>query len=151
MANISSPPKKPMSISIKNYLPSINLHIGNLEDDENRIQIRVDAGAAMNTRSLEYHLWVIYQCLKMVEEYLQCGIDIVYDVVYLLATLDLKDTNQDIDHGKMTVVIHYKTPYIVQDRGPFILSFALGYDSSLRCVLGLSTLLSIGVAINLFL
>ena len=89
------------------------------------------------------------QCPEMVEEYLQCGKDTAYDIFHLLATLDLKDTNQDVDHGKITAVIPYKTPSIVKGRGPFILSFTLGYDVSLRCVLGLSTLLSIGVAINL--
>ena len=151
MTNISSYPKNPMPISINNSLSSINLHIDNPEYIKNRIRILIDTGAAMNTGSLECHLWVIFQCPEMVEECLQYGKYTVYDAIYVLAALDLKDTNQDIDHGKMTVVIHYKTPYIVQDRGPFILSFALGYDSSLRCVLGLSTLLSIGVAINLFL
>ena len=73
----------------------------------------------------------------MMEEYLQYGKDTVYDIVYQLAALDLKDTNQDIDHGKMTVVIWYKSPYIVQGRRIFILSFALGHDASLHCVLGL--------------
>ena len=32
--------------------------------------------------------------------------------------------------------------------GPFILSFALGHDVSLRCVTGFPTLLSIGAAIG---
>ena len=49
----------------------------------------------------------------------------------------------------MTAAIQYKTPYIVQGCGLFILSFVLGYDVSLHYVLGLPTLLSIGVAINL--
>ena len=71
----------------------------------------------------------------MAEEYLQCDKETAYDVVHLLAALDLKDTNQDVDHGKMTAVIRYKTHYIVQSRGPFILSFALGHNVSLRCVL----------------
>ena len=34
-------------------------------------------------------------------------------------------------------------------KGPFILSFALGHDVSLRSVLGLPTLLAMGVDINL--
>ena len=35
----------------------------------------------------------------------------------------------------MTTVIQYKTPYIVQGRGPFIFSFALGHCVILRYVL----------------
>ena len=72
----------------------------------------------------------MYKCPKMVDEYLQWSKDTVYDVVLLLATFDLKDTNQDVDHGKTTAVIRYKTHYIVQSRGTFIISFALGYDVS---------------------
>lgn len=57
--------------------------------------------------------------------------------------------NQEIDNRKMTVVVQHKTPYVVQGRGSFILSYALGHDVSLRCVLGLPTLLSIVMAIYL--
>ena len=30
-----------------------------------------------------------------------------YYIVYVLTTLDLKDTHQDVDRGKMTTVIQY--------------------------------------------
>ena len=133
MTNISSSSKKPILLSINNSLPSANLHIGNLEDDENR-------GAAIGTRSLEYRMWVMSQCPEMVEEYLQCGKDTAYDVVHILATLDLKDTNQDVDHGKIAAIIRYKTPYIIKVREPFTLSFDLRHDVNLPCVLGLHTL-----------
>ena len=56
MTNISSPPKKPMPISINNSILSINLRIGNPEDDETRIRILVDTGATINTGNLQYHL-----------------------------------------------------------------------------------------------
>ena len=82
-----------MPISIHNYLPSVNLHSDNLEDDENRIRILVDTEATMNTGSLEYHLWVMSQYPEMVEEYIQYGKDTTYDVVHLLAAIDLRDTN----------------------------------------------------------
>ena len=49
----------------------------------------------------------------------------------------------------MTTVIHYKTPYIMTGKGPFILSFALGNDVSLGCVFGLPTLLTMGISIGL--
>ena len=49
----------------------------------------------------------------------------------------------------MTAVIRYKTPYVVDGKWPFILSFALGNDVSLRSVLGLLTLLAMGADINL--
>ena len=49
----------------------------------------------------------------------------------------------------MIAVIRYHTPYFVDKKDPLILSFALGHDASLRNVLGLSTLLSLGATIDL--
>ena len=67
----------------------------------------------------------------------------------MLAALDLKDIQKDANHGQMIAVIRYKTPYVVDGKGSFILSFALGNDVSLRSVLGLPTLLAMGADINL--
>ena len=109
----------------------------------------VDTGTAMNAGNLKYHLWVMSQCPDIVEEFLQCSKDTDYDVVHLLAALDLSGVSTTDDHCQMTAVIRYKTPYIVTRKGPFILSFALGNDVSLRCVLGLPTLLAMGTSIGL--
>ena len=95
-----------MSISINNSLRCVNLHIGNSEDNENRIRMLVYTRAVINSGSLEYHLRVMSQCPEMVEEYLQCGKDTAYDLFHLVATLDLKDTNQD--DGKMTTAVWNK-------------------------------------------
>ena len=80
---------------------------------------------------------------------MQCGKDTEYDIVHLLAALDLKEIQKDANHGQMTAIIQYKTPYVVDGKGPFILSFALGNDVSLRSVLVLPTLLATGADINL--
>ena len=76
------------------------------------------------------------QCPDIVDEFLQCGKNTEYDVVHLLTALDIKDINTDATHGKMTAVIRYKTPYVVTGKGPFVLSFALEHDVSLRSVRG---------------
>ena len=75
-------PKTTIPISINNYLSSIKLHIGSLENDENRMRMLADTGPAMNTRNLNYHLRVMYQCPETVEEYSKCRKDDVYDVVH---------------------------------------------------------------------
>ena len=77
------------------------------------MRMLVDTGTVMNTGNLDYHLRIMYQYLEMVDENLQCGKDTAYDVVHLLAALDIKDTNQNVDHGKMTEVIRYTLPYII--------------------------------------
>ena len=50
MTNIASFLKKSMHISINTFLPSVNLHIGNPDDDKYQIRILVDTVANMNTR-----------------------------------------------------------------------------------------------------
>ena len=89
------------------------------------------------------------QFRDIVDDFLQCGKGTAYDVIHLLAALDLKDINTDTTHGQITAVIRYKTPYIIAGKEPFILSFALGKDVSLRSVLGLPTLIAIRADINL--
>ena len=73
-------------------------------------------------------------CSEMMEEYLQCGKDIAYAIIYLLAVLNLKDTTQVVDHGKMTAVIRHTSSYIVKGCRPFILSFVLDNDAVLRSI-----------------
>ena len=72
-----------------------------------------------------------------------------YDEVKLLAALDLDSSQQPLDHGNITAVIRYRTPYLINKRDPLFIYFALGNDVSLRCVLGLSTLLALGGVVNL--
>ena len=89
------------------------------------------------------------QCPEIVDKCLQCGKDIDYYVVHLLATLDLNDVATDVNHGQMTVNIHYKTPYTVTGKGFFVLFCALGNDVSLHSVLSLPTLLAMSAVIDL--
>ena len=112
------------------------------------MRMLVDTGATMNTGNFDFRMWVMSQCLDIVHEFLQCCKGTAYDGVHLLAALDIKDINTDATHRKITAVIRYKTPYIVAGKGPFIISFALGNDVSLRSVLVLPTLLAMGADIS---
>ena len=113
------------------------------------MKILVDTGDAMNTGNNDYLLWKMSQCPSMVAEYLECGADTKYDVVQLLAVLDLKGAHQPIDHGNMTVVIRYRTPDLINNTSLFILFFALGNDVALRCVLGIPCLLAMGTVFHI--
>ena len=86
---LSRATKRSMPVSINDFLPSFNLHLGLLEDEENTMRMLVDTGAAMNSGNLAYHLWVMFECSEMVGESIQCGGTSDYDVVKLLAPLDL--------------------------------------------------------------
>ena len=67
--------------------------------------MRVDTDTAMNTCNKAYHKWIMTQYPSMFDEYLECGADTEYDVVQLLADLNLKGTHWPIDHVSMTAVI----------------------------------------------
>ena len=82
-----------MPIPINNSLPSVCLHLGSVEDEENKMRMLLDTGAAMNSCSLTYHLWFISQCPEMMGEFTQCGDSMGYDVVQLLAALDLDSSH----------------------------------------------------------
>lgn len=81
-----------MPIPINNSLPSVYLHLGLVDNEENKIRMLLDAGDAMNSGNLTYHILVMLEFLEMVGEFIQCGADTRYDVVQLLAALDL-DSN----------------------------------------------------------
>ena len=72
----------------------------------------MDTGVAINSGQLDYLLWVMFQCPEMVAKFLQCGSITDYDVVQLLAALDLDPSHLPNTHVQMTAVIRYHTPYI---------------------------------------
>ena len=73
---------------------------------------------------------------EMVGEFIQCGADTVCDIVQYLVALNLDSSHQSSDHEKMTAVIRYRTPYLINKRYPSFIYFALGNGISFRCVLG---------------
>ena len=81
-----------MPISINNSFLSVYLHIESITDDENKIRILVDTGAAMNTGNNAYHQRVMSQSPSMIAEYLERGADNEYDVAQLIVALNLKET-----------------------------------------------------------
>ena len=82
-------------------------------------------------------------------EFIQYGDGTGYNAVQLLAALNLVSSDQLLDHGKMTSVIRYKTPYLINKCDPLFIYLALGNDVFLRCVFGLPTLLAVGELIDL--
>ena len=85
----------------------------------------------------------------MLAEYIEYGINTDYDIVQILAALDLKGTSQPVNYGRMTAVIRYKTSYLINNTDPFILSFALGTDVALRSILGIPCLLVMDTVVDL--
>ena len=101
------------------------------------MKILLDTGATMNSGNLSDHLWVILECPEMVGECIKCVSNTCYDVVQLMTALDLDSSQQLLDYGKMSVDIRYRSLYLINNRVPLFIYFALGNYVSLRCVIGL--------------
>ena len=86
------------------------MYIDSIADGENKMRSLVDTSAAMSTYSKVYHQYVMYQYPRMIAEYLERGVDTKYDMVQLLTSLDLKETYQPVDYGRITTVIRYRIP-----------------------------------------
>ena len=146
---LSPSSQKPIPILINNSLPFICLHLGLIEDEESKMKMLLDTGAVVDSDNLSYHLWVVSECPAMVGEFIQSDANTGYDVVQLMAALDRDSSQQPLDHGEMTVVFRYRAPYLINNCDPLFIYFALGNDVSLRCIIGLPTLLSPGDLIDL--
>ena len=85
----------------------------------------------------------------MVSEYLECGDNTEYDVVQLLAALDLTGTRQYVDHGSMIAIVRHKSPYLINNTSPLILSIVLGTKVLLCSVIGIPYILAMGVVVDL--
>ena len=110
-----------MPIKINNSHPSINFRFGGKKDDDNRMMMMVDTSTAIKTGNLNYHLWVMSQCQEIVAKYLQCEEDTEYEVVQLLAILDLNMEFKPSTPGHMTAVMLYHTSFYVNKKDPLIL------------------------------
>jgi len=119
--------QKPMPIAINNSLPSIKILIGLLSDDDSKMSMLADTGVSMNTGNKTYHQWAMSQCPSMVVEYIECGPNTGYDVIQILAALDLIGISQPVDYGNMTAVIRYETPYLIHNTDSLILFFCIRY------------------------
>ena len=80
------------------------------------MRILVDTGATVNTGNHNYYLWVMSQYPTIVAEQLECSEETKYEIIQLLATLDLNVVSQPHTHGNMTVVIRYHTQFFVNKK-----------------------------------
>ena len=107
------------------------LNIGLVKDDKNKIQIRIDTSATVNTLNKAYHQSVMSQSPSGVAEYFKYDPDTEYNILQLLTALDLKGTHQLVENGSITAVIRYKGHYLINKTSVLILSFALGNNVAL--------------------
>jgi hypothetical protein len=142
----------PMPVAIDNGLPHISIHFGDKQDPsgDHHFACLLDTCAALNTGHLTYHLWLASRYPQCVAELIHCDDpNKPFEALRLLGAV--ADSTTLSTHGRLTTVIRYYTPYIQRgnDKRPVILSFALGPDVTVNTIIGLPTIDSFGLRIDL--
>ena len=127
-----------MPISVSNELPHVNFPIGK-ELSDGRLNCLFDTGAAMCTGALLYHVEhiinVVPNFVKRYEKF--DDVNNPFDPVKLCgAILDTSDY-VEAEHGILSAVVEYYTPFTSIDGTPITVTIALGNDMSVDTILGI--------------
>ena len=95
----------------------------------------------MNTGNLLLHQFIITRHPYIVAEYIQYDDSNPFNPIQLqCAVNDLDKTTEE--HGKLTAIVRYRTPYTDIRGKPVLVSFGLGADVAVRSIIGVPTLRS---------
>jgi hypothetical protein len=148
-AGIELPTLPPMPIAIDNGLPHVTFTLGCDRATDPSLCGLMDTCGALNTGYLLFHQWVMSERPDIVAEYLEFDASNPFEPVKLGGAIR-DPANVDLtDHGNLTAVIRYYTPYADNDGNPITLSFALGPDVTVNTIFGLPMLCALDSVISL--
>jgi hypothetical protein len=146
----------PMPVAIDNGLPHVGIQLGCDPDGsgDQRLEALLDTCSALNTGLDKFHFWFASMYPHCVAELIHCNDPHVpFEAIRLLGAVTdhVTDTNTISTHGQLTAVIRYYSPctQIGHSTRPVVLSFALGPDVSTNTIIGLPTIDSFGLSIDL--
>ena len=133
-----------MPITSQNELPHLDFQVGQPLDAMS-LSFLYDTGAAINTGYLPYHKKIINECPQIVESYEEFNGSNPFEPIKLVGAITDPDVYDKDQHGVLSAVVRYKTPYFLRSGKAFILCFALGSDMSVNSIFGLPGILEIGL------
>lgn len=128
-----------MPLDLDNGLPGVLLRLGLAEGENVCFMCHVDSCAAMNTGNLLLHQYVITQHPHLVAEYVQYDDSHPFEPIQLQCAVD-DATRSSTEHGRLTAIVRYHTPYTDKHGNAVQLSFGLGADVAVRSIIGKPTL-----------
>lgn len=137
-----------MPISIDNGFPNLTLDLGDTRDTVELMGL-FDTCGSLNTGYLPFHVWIASQHPEIVEDLRFSDSDNPFDPIKLEGAVSDPSGCDTSQHGLLTAVIRYKTPYTTIDGSRVTISLALGNDVSTNTIFGLPTLESFGFSVNL--
>jgi hypothetical protein len=139
----------PMPVAINNGLPHVTVCLGSNSDQDPTLTGLMDTCGALNTGYLPFHLWLMSQRPDIVAEFNSFDDSNPFEPVKLGGAIRDPDNFDSSDHGNLTAVIRYFTPYVDQEGNAIRLSFALGNDVTVNTIFGLPMLSDLDSVISL--
>ena len=142
-----APPTMP--ISLCNGLPHLAFDLGSDDVADPSLCGLMDTCAALNTSYLLFHLWLKSERPDLVAEFASFDDSNPFEPLKLRGAIRDSADFDATDHGKLTAVIRYYTPYIDIHGAPITISFALGSDVTVNTIFGLPMLCNLDSVILL--
>jgi hypothetical protein len=139
----------PMPIAIDNGLPHITLDLGSDPAVDPTLCGLMDTCGALNTGYLTFHLWLMSERPDLVVEFLSFDDSNPFEPIKLGGAIRDPSNFDATDHGNLTAVVRYSTPYVDLSGSPITLSFALGPDITVNTIFGLPMLCDLDSVISL--
>ena len=136
--------KRRMPISSQNELPHLDFGIGQARDAMT-LSFLYDTGAAINTGYLPYHKKIMKEYPQVVESFEEFNGDNPFEPIKLMGAITNPAKYDREQHGILSAVIRYRTPYIMNNGNHFVLCFALGEDMSVNTILGVPGILEVAL------
>ena len=139
----------PMPIAIDNGLPHIEFSLGSDSSVDPSLVGLMDTCGALNTGYLLFHLWLKSERPDLVAEFVSFDDANPFEPIKLGGAISDPANFDASDHGNLTAVIRYYTPYTDTSGSPVTISFALGSDVTVNTIFGLPMLCDLDAVISL--
>jgi hypothetical protein len=139
----------PMPIAIDNGLPHIAFNLGSDHALDPSLVGLMDTCGALNTGYLLFHLWLKSERPDLVAEFISFDDTNPFEPIKLGGAISDPSNFDASDHGNLTAVIRYYTPYTDPSGSPITISFALGADVTVNTIFGLPMLCDLDAVISL--
>jgi hypothetical protein len=143
------PALAPMPIAIDNGLPHISFALGSDSHLDPSLNGLMDTCGALNTGYLLYHLWLMSERPDLVAEFVSFDDSNPFEPIKLGGAIRDPDDFDASDHGNLTAVVRYYTPYTDISGSSITVSFALGSDVTVNTIFGLPMLCDLDSVISL--
>jgi hypothetical protein len=138
-----------MPIAIDNGLHQITVSLGSDPTLDPTLCGLMDTCGALNTDYLKFHLWLMSEWPDLVAEFISFDDANPFEPIKLSGAIRNPSNFAAADHGTLTAVVRYYTPYTNVSGSPITVSFGLGSNITINTIFGLPMLCDFDSVISL--